>query len=64
MEIEECIFGRRTVRNYLEQQITEETIREIINAGMYAPSACNFQAWKYIIITNDKNKERMFGGQL
>lgn len=59
MKIEEAIFGRRSIRKYSNDLVPDEIIRSIIKAGMYAPSACNFQAWKIIIIDNEIIKSRL-----
>lgn len=53
MDFKECMLTRRSIRKFTEEPISDETFREIINAAIYAPSACNFAAWKYIIITKD-----------
>lgn len=52
MEFNDCLFGRRTIRNFTNEPVSEEIIRGIINAAIHAPSACNFAAWKFIVITN------------
>ena len=60
MEFNECLFSRRSIRNFSNKKISNETIKDIINAGIYAPSACNFEAWKFIIIDeNNKEKDRL-----
>ncbi len=46
------IMARRSVRAYSEQPIPKETLKKIIQAGRYAPSAENHQPWKFIVITN------------
>lgn len=51
MDLKECILTRRSVRNFTEEPISHDIIENIINAAIYAPSACNFAAWKYILIT-------------
>ena len=58
MEFKECMLTRRSIRNFTDEPVSEEIIREIVNAAIYAPSACNFAAWKYILITkNTPNRE-------
>ena len=60
MEFNDCLFGRRTIRNFTNESVSEETIRGIINAAIHAPSACNFAAWKFIVITNSTpNKDKL-----
>lgn len=53
MEFKECLLARRSIRNFTDATISEDTIRDIITAGIYAPSACNFEAWKYILFTKE-----------
>lgn len=46
------IKERRAIRSYKDKEIEKEKIKEIIDAGLWAPSARNLQPWKFIIITN------------
>lgn len=60
MEFEQVLFSRRSVRRFDgSREISQEQLRKIIEAGIYAPSACNFQAWKFIIVRRDENKRRL-----
>ena len=56
MNVKECIYGRRSIRKYNESKITDDELKEIISAGIHAPSACNFQAWKFIVLNSDEKK--------
>lgn len=51
MDFKECMLTRRSIRKFTDEPVSEETIRDIINAAIYAPSACNFAAWKFILFT-------------
>jgi nitroreductase len=44
------IYARRAVREYLPDDIPDETIKELIKAGVYAPSALNEQPWRFVVI--------------
>ena len=46
----DIIFKRRSVRKYSEAPITDEQVKQIIKAGMAAPSAKNSQEWVFIVI--------------
>lgn len=48
----ETIKNRRSVRKYKEEQIKEDELQLILEAGMYAPSACNQQPWHFTVIQN------------
>lgn len=47
----ELILSRQSDRKYSDKPIEPEKLERIINAGRMAPSACNAQPWKFIIVT-------------
>jgi nitroreductase len=51
MQIEEAILKRRSIRKYLDKQISSDQIRKIIRAGTYAPSGKNSQPWRFTVLT-------------
>ena len=53
------IKERRSVRRFTKDPIDKEVIREIIQAGRYAPSAENSQPWKFIVITNNDEIQQL-----
>ncbi|MEE1242723.1 MAG: nitroreductase family protein, partial [Frisingicoccus sp.] len=46
----DTIFKRRSVRKYTDAVVSDEQIKQIIKAGMAAPSAKNSQEWIFIVI--------------
>ncbi len=52
MELKEAIYGRRSVRKYDGRPISEEDIKEIIEAGLMAPNASNYQPWYFVAVAN------------
>ena len=46
----ETIFKRRSVRKYTETPVTDVQIKQIIRAGMAAPSAKNSQEWGFVVL--------------
>ena len=61
MEVEECIFSRRSVRAYQDKEVPEGDIRKILKAGAMAPSAKNLQPVRYIVITNKEKIKELSG---
>ena len=53
MSIDEAIKGRRSVRTYKSDEISEDLIRDIIEAATFAPSAKNGQQWRFIVLTGE-----------
>ena len=49
-----AILTRRSVRKYTNRKISEKIIKELIEAGVSAPSAGNQQPWHFIIIDDRK----------
>jgi len=58
MELNEAIRGRRSIRAYTSQPVPLELIRDIIEAGTWAPSAKNGQQWRFTVLT-DQAKKRL-----
>jgi nitroreductase len=52
-EVLKAIKSRRSVRKYKKEQISEESLNLIIEAGIYAPTAHNEQPWHFTVIQNE-----------
>lgn len=60
METMEAILTRRSVREYIKKgAISDKTIKELLEAGMSAPSAGNEQPWHFIIINEPPILEKV-----
>lgn len=46
-----CIFTRKSVRSFTQERVSDETLIELVRAGMAAPSARNLQPWTFVIVT-------------
>lgn len=44
------ILYRRSIRRFTDQRISQEQIRQLVTAAMYAPSAVNRQPWHFVVI--------------
>lgn len=51
-EVLKVIKSRRSVRNYIHEQISQANLDLIIEAGIYAPTAHNEQPWHFTVIQN------------
>jgi nitroreductase len=60
MEYFDLIRTRESIRNYdSERKVPEEVLEKILDAGRLAPSACNFQPWKFILISSKTILDRV-----
>jgi len=68
MDAIDCILTRRSIRKYTRQSIPDEIIKELLEAGVSAPSAGNQQPWQFIIIDNrevlDESSQVLPNGKL
>jgi nitroreductase len=53
MDALECIKSRRSVREFSEETVTAEQVRQIIEAGCQAPSGLNNQPWRFTIVRDE-----------
>jgi nitroreductase len=53
MEYDDLIRSRESVRSYdPERPVPEAILNKILDAGRMAPSACNYQPWKFLLISS------------
>lgn len=66
MALLELLKHRKSIRNFLDRPVEREKIMMCLEAARIAPSACNSQPWKFIVVddTEVKNKlcSRAFSG--
>jgi len=48
-----AILERRSIRKYTDEPISDQDIKELLQAAMAAPSAGNQQPWEFIVV-NDR----------
>ncbi len=53
MDVEQAIRGRRSIRKFTGDRVTEETIREILESARWAPSWANTQPWNLFAVTGE-----------
>ncbi|MBU4077569.1 MAG: nitroreductase family protein [Euryarchaeota archaeon] len=61
MNVIEAIKSRRSVREFTDEGVTDTALEEIIDAGRWAPSGLNNQAWKFIVVRDEGTKEKLSG---
>jgi len=63
MQINNAICNRRSIRKFLDKPIDKYKIKQIIEAGIQAPSANNLQEWRFKFLNNqEKEKIVTMGG--
>ena len=57
----EAIYKRRSIREYTNDEVTPEQLREIVRAGAWAPSGLNNQPWRFVIVRDPAVREQLAG---
>ncbi len=55
----EVIKKRRSIRSYLDKEVEEEKIKEILKAAMFAPTAKNLRPTEFIIVKDEKLRSEL-----
>jgi len=50
MDVMSSIRGRRSIRRYLDRPVEDEKLNLVLEAARLAPSAGNYQDWKFIVV--------------
>jgi len=59
MKFIELVNHRQSVRKYSDKPVEKEKIQHCLEAARLAPSACNAQPWKYIVVDDTVLKEKV-----
>ena len=51
-QVIENILNRRSTRIFTEEKVDVEILKEIVKAGLHAPSSKNKQLWHFTVIQN------------
>lgn len=60
MDLEECVYKRRTIRRFKQEPISLERLKQLVDYARVAPVARNVQALEYIIVEGTEMKEKLF----
>lgn len=56
MDTIEAIKTRRSVRGFIDADVSDEMIEQVLEASRWAPSGLNNQAWRFIVVRNRDTK--------
>lgn len=56
----EAIANRRSIRKFKSNDVKDEVIFELLEAARLAPSGCNSQPWRFKIVRDSKEKDKLY----
>ena len=59
MDALQAIKGRRCIRQYSQDPISEDQLTQILEAGRWVPSRGNSQPWKFIVLNDEEIRKEL-----
>jgi nitroreductase len=59
--VQDAIRKRRSIREFTEQKVSRDLLSRIVSAGIWAPSGRNNQPWRFVLVQDDKVREKLAG---
>ena len=59
MDFLELAEKRRSVRAYKPEAVPEPMLQHVLDAGRLAPSACNKQPWRFIVVRSETGRRAL-----
>jgi len=55
----DMIKKRRSIRKYTDEAVTDDQIRQLLEAAMAAPSGSNIQSWEFVVVRDPDLKRQL-----
>jgi len=52
-ELLELMKTRRSIRAYTDEDVSEDDLRDMLEAAIWAPTAGNIQPWRFVVVTDE-----------
>jgi nitroreductase len=59
MNVLDAIHTRRSIRDFTGEPVKDELIMQIIEAGTWAPSSGNMQAWEFVVVKDPEARRTL-----
>jgi len=59
MDVMQAIMGRRSIRKYRAEPVTEEALQTVLEAARWAPSWSNTQCWRLVVVRDKETKSKL-----
>ncbi len=59
LDVYEAIRTRKSVRDYLDENVPEKLVERLLNAARLAPSASNRQEWRFVVVRDEGVRRKL-----
>jgi nitroreductase len=56
----DLLMKRRSIRKFTDQEVTEEQVKQVLQAGLLSPSSYGKRSWEFVVV-RDKEMLQQFG---
>src|SRR5262245_60417467 len=56
-----ALYTRRSIRRFKPDPVPRELVAQVLHAGIWAPSSCNYQMWDFVAV-DDPNVNAQLAG--
>ena len=54
-----AIYTRRSIRRFKPDPVPREIVAQVLHAGIWAPSSCNYQMWDFVAVDDPEVNRRL-----
>lgn len=54
-----AIYDRRSIRRFKPDPVPRELVTQVLHAGIWAPSSCNYQMWDFVVVDDPAVNARL-----
>jgi len=59
MDVKEAVIARRSIKKYVEHEVSDAEIHEIMELVMLSPTSFNIQNWRFVVIQSAEQKKKL-----
>ncbi len=59
MDLMQAIKGRRSIRKYKPDPVSDKAVETVLEAARWAPSWTNSQCWRFVVVRDPQLKEKL-----
>jgi len=59
MEFQDVIRKRRSVRHFIDRDVSDEIVLKLLDAARCAPTGGNLQPWEFVLVRDKANRKRL-----
>ena len=59
MDVMQAIKGRRSIRKYKPDPVSDKDVETVLDAARWAPSWTNNQCWRFVVVRDQQLKEEL-----